>query len=353
MTLPVFAVIMAGGSGTRFWPASRKDRPKQFLPIGSAQSLLAQTARRLEGVVAAERVLVVCAAEQVERVRAELPGLPPENVLAEPVARNTAPCVALAAAEIASRESRSLQVVLPADHVIRPLESFHASLRAALSEAEQSGALVTFGIRPGFPATGFGYLELEDGPNGDGVLRVRRFVEKPDHERARTFLAGGRHLWNSGIFVWRTDAIRQALRDHLPEIAAALEGPPRGEALAAAYAGLPSISIDYGVLERAAGVRALRVDYPWSDVGSWDALADVVEADDQGHVVAGGGELTSRDARDCVVYAEAGQLTALIGVNDLVVVRSGDCVLVCPRSRAQEVKDLVEQLKQSGHGSRL
>jgi mannose-1-phosphate guanylyltransferase len=188
---------------------------------------------------------------------------------------------------------------------------------------------------------------------GDGAQRVRRFVEKPDLDRARAFLAGGRHLWNSGIFVWRTDAIRKALRECLPEIAAALEGPPRGEALAEAYAGLPSISIDYGVLERAADVRALRVDYPWSDVGSWDALDDVIEADQQGHVVAGGGELEARDARNCIVYGEPGQLTALIGVSDLVVVRSGDAVLVCPKARAQEVRDLVEQLKQKGRGSRL
>jgi mannose-1-phosphate guanylyltransferase len=345
---------MAGGSGTRFWPASRRDRPKQFLPIGSAESLLAQTARRLEGVVAAERVLVVCAADQVERVRETLPDLPASNILAEPVARNTAPCIAFAAAEIAAREAHSLQVVLPADHVIRPVESFRESLRAALSEAEQSGALIGFGIRPGFPATGFGYLELEDkAASGGGALRVRRFVEKPDLERARAFLAGGRHLWNSGIFVWRTDAIRSALRECLPEIAAALEGPPRGEALAAAYANLPSISIDYGVLEHAADVRALRVDYPWSDVGAWDALSDVADADDRGHVVVGGGELEARDAQNCIVYGESGQLTCLIGVSDLVVVRSGDAVLVCPKARAQEVKDLVEQLKQNGRGSRL
>src|SRR5688572_18307068 len=289
--MDVYAVIMAGGSGTRFWPASRRDRPKQYLPISGAEPLLTQTFARLEGLVPLERVLVVTARSQVGEVRRTLPALPVDNILAEPSARNTAPCVAWAATEIARRAPASLQVVMPADHVIRPAQAFQRTLRAGLAEAEQSRALITFGIRPTHPATGFGYIETgERCAQRDGldVLRVRRFVEKPDVERAKQFLAAGSFAWNAGIFVWRTDAILAAVAEHTPEIARGLEEIARGAPLDAVYPRLPSVSIDVGVMEKARDVRMLGIDYFWSDVGSWTALPEVLEADADHNFVTGG-----------------------------------------------------------------
>jgi mannose-1-phosphate guanylyltransferase len=347
---------MAGGSGTRFWPASRRLRPKQLLPIAGDEALLVQTVRRLEGAVALEHTLIVTGADQAEAVHSLLPQLPRENVLAEPAPRNTAPCIALAAAEVARRAAQSVQIVLPADHVIHPPAAFRSAVGAAVAEARASGALVTLGIRPTFAATGYGYVELGralPARDGHAVHAVARFVEKPDLERARAFLAGGQHLWNGGIFVWRTDAIQAALREHLGDVARALAGPPRGAALETAYAGLQSISIDYGVLERARDVRTVPIDFTWSDVGSWAALPGVLPADAAGNVHAGGVELVAEDASGNVVYGEPGTLTALVGVEGLVVVRAGECVLVCPRERAEEVKRIVERLARGGRSEHL
>ncbi|HTF86780.1 MAG TPA: sugar phosphate nucleotidyltransferase [Planctomycetota bacterium] len=349
--MDAFAVIMAGGSGTRFWPASRRSLPKQYLPIGAPQPLVAQTLERLEGVVPRERILVVSAESQARELAKALPGLPVENFLFEPHARNTAPCVAWAALEIRRRSADSVQVVLPADHVIRPVERFRASLAAGLDEARESGSLVTFGIRPTRPATGFGYIEVGEslGQRGsEPVLRVRRFVEKPNAERAREFLDSGRFLWNAGIFAWRTDTILAAFERHFPAALRALEKLPVGGELRSAYAGLQSISIDVAVLERESDVRTLPIDYFWSDVGAWTALADVLEADADGNRLTGGATLANLEGADNIVYGEAGQLIALIGVENLVVVRAGNAVLVATRERADEVRALVERMAREG-----
>jgi len=348
--LPLFAVIMAGGSGTRFWPASRRDRPKQFLPITGGEPMITETFRRLEGLVPAERVLVVTAESQAPLVREALPELPEENVVSEPAARNTAPCVGLAAWEVARRAESSLQVVLPADHVIHPRDAFQRTLRAAAEEAASGESLLTFGIRPDHPATGYGYIELGasvGSRDGIEVFDVARFVEKPDLERAKGFLAEGRFLWNSGMFVWRTDAIQAALQRFVPGISEGLERLSGGAALEDVYGALPAESIDTAVMERAANVRVLPIDYRWSDVGSWAALPDVHEADAAGNypVLSGDARLETENASGCVAYADSpGELIALVGVRDLVVVRTGRTTLVCPRERAQDVKRLVERL---------
>ncbi len=345
--MDAFAVIMAGGSGTRFWPASRRSLPKQYLPIGSAEPLVAQTLARLEGVVPPERTLVVSAKSQAQALSQSLPSLPPENFLFEPCARNTAPCVAWAALEIQRRSPDSVQIVLPADHVIRPVERLRASLLAGLEEARLSQALVTFGIRPTRAATGFGYIELGDAlaPRaGEAVMRARRFVEKPTAERAREFLDSGRFVWNAGIFAWRTDTILAALERHLPQAIHALQRLPASRELEAAYQDLPNISIDVAVLEREANVRTIPIDYFWSDVGTWTALADVLEPDANGNCVTGGTALVNLGGANNIVYGEAGQLVALIGVENLVVVRAGDALLVATREHADEVRALVERM---------
>lgn len=346
-----FAVIMAGGSGTRFWPASRRQLPKQYLPIGEARSLVAQTLSRLEGLIPLERTLVVSARSQAAALREALPGLQAENILLEPCARNTAACVAWAALEIQRRDPDSLQVVLPADHVIRPVERLRASLAAGLEEARESQALVTFGVRPTRPATGFGYIELaaaRAARSAQPVFAVRRFVEKPNQARAEEFLASGAFLWNAGIFAWRTDTIVAALTRHVPGIVAALAGPPTGADLETAYASLPSVSIDVAVLEHESNVATLPIDYFWSDVGAWTALDDVLAPDAQGNRVTGGTVLEAMDAANSIVYGEAGQLVALLGVDNLVVVRSGDAVLITTRENADRVRALVERMNSDG-----
>ncbi|MCA8981720.1 MAG: mannose-1-phosphate guanylyltransferase [Planctomycetes bacterium] len=343
----LYAVVMAGGVGTRFWPASRRARPKQLLSIAGERSMLAQTIERLGGLVAPRNVLVVTSAELADAVREAVPELPPENVILEPQGRNTAPCVALAAFEIERRDPSSVQIVVPADHVIEPADRFRSALAAAVREA-RGGRLVTLGIEPTHPATGYGYIKKGARRDGDAqwpVHEVLSFVEKPDSARAREFQESGDYLWNGGIFVWETRAILSALRAHATGIYDALSGVTGGEELARAYAKLEPAPIDVAVMERATNVSVVPVDFTWNDVGAWPSLAEVVPADSSGNHVSGGVRLVARDATDCIVYGDDDALVALVGVEGLVVVQSGKTVLVCPRDRAQEVRAIVAQLE--------
>ena len=354
MTRPeLYAVVMAGGSGTRFWPASRRARPKQFLPVWGGRPMIAETCARLAGLVPWERILVVTAESQTELVRAALPELPRANILAEPAARNTAPCVAFAAEEVAKSARDAVQVVLPSDHVIHPTSAFQATLVAAAEEAAAADALVIFGVKPDHPATGYGYIEAGAQTEKRGAIPVHavaRFVEKPPRARAEEFLASGRHFWNSGMFVWRTSAIQAALRAHAPQIAQGFARVRAGEALARVYPELPSVAIDVAVLEKAANVRMLPIDYSWSDVGSWAALPELHPRDPDGNfpVLAQDARLIAEDSSGCLAYAEGDEIIALVGVKDLVVVRAGNATLVCPRERAQDVKRIVERLARDG-----
>jgi mannose-1-phosphate guanylyltransferase len=348
-----YVVVMAGGSGTRFWPASRRGRPKQYLPIARGKVLLRETIDRLGGWVSWERVLVVSAQSQRELVRACLPELPPANLLAEPAARNTAPAVAWAAFEIARRDPAAGMVVLAADHVIEPADAFRRSPRPRPIPPAASGALITFGIRPTHPATGYGYIEVgsrvaERG--GIPVHAVARFVEKPDRARAEQFLSSGRFLWNAGIFAWRADAILAAFRAHLPVVLDGLERARSGAELDALWPTLPSVPVDTAILERASNVRTLPIDYAWNDVGSWSALPEIATPDAQGNYafLSDGARLVAHDSSGCVAYGEGEGLLALVGVQDLVVVRAGNALLVCPRERAQDVKKIVEALERDG-----
>ena len=345
-----WAVIMAGGFGTRFWPASRRALPKQFLKIGGRRSMIAETAERLRGIVAPERTLVVTGADHAALVAKHLPKLPRENVLGEPAGRNTAACVAWAAHEIERRDPRSVEVVLPSDHVIQPIGAFRDLLRAAFDEARESDALLTLGIRPTSPATGYGYIESGEKLHeraGVPVHAVSRFVEKPDRARAEEFLRSGRFLWNAGIFVWSTRAILAALREHQPDLLeriASMTDARRADE----YPRLPSLPVDVAILEKARNVRVMPIAFTWSDVGSWTALPDVVAGDRDGNHVSGDVQMVAEGARRCIVHGARGDLVALIGVEDLVVVRAGKATLVCPRDRAQDVKRIVERLEREG-----
>jgi mannose-1-phosphate guanylyltransferase len=349
----LYAVIMAGGSGTRFWPASRIARPKQFLPISGGLTMIEETFRRLDGLVPPERVFVVTAESQAALVAECLPELPADNILAEPCARNTAPCVAWAAHEIARRDPNAIQVVLPADHVIQPADAFRKTLEAAAAAAVEGG-LFTFGVEPDHPATGYGYIKTSAQLGlslGEPVYAVDRFVEKPNLAKAEEFLSEGGFYWNAGIFVWSTKSILAALAKYTPELDAGIRRIVAGGSdLAVEYAALPSDPIDIAIMERSDDVRLLPITYSWNDVGSWQALAEISPKDANGNaaVLGPAGKLIALDAKNNLVYAEGERVVALVGVEGLAVVQTETATLVCPLDRAQDVKAVVDELKASG-----
>ncbi|MFM1873961.1 MAG: hypothetical protein RL398_3383 [Planctomycetota bacterium] len=349
---------MAGGSGTRFWPASRTARPKQFLPLANGQTLIAATVERLRGACSPERIWIVTNATQAAQLPHLLPGFPMAQVIVEPEARDTAPCVALATATIAARDPQATIAMMPADHVIEPAEAFVALLRRGAELAADGATLVTFGIRPTFAATGYGYIEC--GERRDEAtppaFAVSRFREKPDVATATEFLRTGRFLWNSGIFVWRVDAIAAAMMIGDAGLgtayAAMVQAARAGDAaaLAAAFRAAPRKSVDYAVMERAPKIAVVAAEIGWNDVGSFPALAEITPADAGGnHALLGDGATTVLEAaNNNLIYAEGKRAVALFGVHDLVVVAVGDAVLVCPRDRAADLKVLVDKLRAEG-----
>jgi mannose-1-phosphate guanylyltransferase len=382
--MKVYPVVMAGGSGTRFWPLSRRARPKQFLALVGGTPLLAATVARLPPLAKLDRTYVVCGPAHAAAVRRILPELPKDNLLVEPCARNTAPCVGLAALHVARRDKRGVMVMLPADHhVARPAE-FRETLAAAAAAAE-GGAIATIGIRPSRPETGYGYLKVGEllgagaakasarppakkkGAKSSlpeqvrtvvGVRRVERFVEKPDRATAERYLRDGSYLWNSGIFVFRADVILDEIRrsmsdlgEQLARIDAAIGTPRAARVLGEIFPRCPSISIDYGVMEKSERLAVVPADFGWSDVGSFDALAEIRERDAKGNVSEG--EAMIFDGRNNVVLGLPGRPLAVIGVDDLVVVDAGDAVLVCRRDRAQDVRKAVDELRRRGRDEML
>jgi mannose-1-phosphate guanylyltransferase len=348
-----YAVIMAGGVGTRFWPHSRRRRPKQFLALDGGRTLLQETAHRLRGVVPWSRIVVVAPRDLAALVRRQLPRLPRANLIIEPAARGTAACLALTAAWIARRAPDATMGVFPADHVIRNVAGFQRSVRRAFETAEQHDCLVTFGIRPLVPETGYGYVET------GAVLRrgaprvdwAARFVEKPDRATAQRFVESGRHWWNSGMFVWRVAVLRAAFERHAPELGRVMDrfsSARRGDVAAArrAFQRLPAVSIDVAVMERAKRVAVVVATFDWSDVGSWAAIPALWGIDANGNAARGPAVLV--DCHDTLVNGTS-RLVAVLGMRDVVVVDSPDAVLVCPRSRAQDVRQIVAALERGAY----
>lgn len=329
------AVVLAGGIGSRFWPASRPARPKQLLSLAGDDPLIVDTVRRAERLVGVGRVRLLTGAELVEPFRSVLPEYPAQRFWVEPVARSTGPALAWAAARIVETDPDAVMISLHADHLIQPFDAFEAAIERAVRAARERHVLVCLGIRPSRPETGYGYIELGE-ETAAGVRAVREFVEKPDPDTARGYLAGGRHLWNSGIFVWRAADFLDAVRCLSPEIGPALrELEPGGAGVEAFFAAVEPVSVDVGVLERADDVEVVVAEFEWDDVGTWSSLARSRPADADGNVTTG--DVALVEARDNIVWSEDGRVV-LFGVDDLVVVRSGGETLVTRRALASELK---------------
>jgi mannose-1-phosphate guanylyltransferase len=345
-----YAVIMAGGAGTRLWPLSRRNRPKQLLRLFDGKSLLRGAFERLAGFVGPDRIYVITGDDHLPQVAEQLPELPAANLIGEPCGRDTANAVCLSACVLAARDPAAVMGVFTADHIIRPIEKFHRAVEQGYAAAAaHPDALVTFGIRPSIPHTGLGYVQRGESLGGDAYA-VREFKEKPDRPTAEQYLAGD-YYWNSGMFVWRVDTILGELRRHLPDsanklrgIADAWDAPDRPARLAETYPTLQKNSIDYAVMEKARRVLVVEMNCDWLDVGSWPALAAALTPDESGNVSTA--ERTAvLDGRSNILVSEGNHLIAAIGVDDLVVVHSEDATLVCRREDAQRIKDLVAELE--------
>lgn len=354
-----YVVIMAGGSGERFWPQSRQARPKHLLPIVGERPMLAQTLARIGDLVPIENVFVITNEVQRPQVLQVCPQLPPENVVGEPVGRDTSAAVGLATELVRARNAEGVLAMLPADAVIHDAAGFQKILEAAFVAATSAEVLVTIGIEPTSPATGYGYIhrgEPWQTVQGQHFYRVRRFVEKPDLMRAQGYLESGEYFWNAGMFVWTVAAIDAAFASHLPDLHASLArirsglaaGEPTQALLAREYPSLQKISVDYGIMEKAQNVVTVPAAFDWDDVGEWPAIARHYPQDANGNTVKGHAQFL--DAANNIVVSEDGHLTAVLGLEDLIVVRTADATLICPRSRAQDIKHLVKALAERDGG---
>ncbi len=349
----MLALIMAGGTGTRFWPKSRAKHPKQFLKIHGDRTMIQQTAGRLQSIIPDEHIFVVTTAPQAEELSRQLPFLPQQNVVIEPMGKNTAPCIGLGALFLRRIDPEAVMVVQPADHLILREQAFLDILQEAELIARESGALVTIGVQPTYPATGYGYIQHTEekvrGKNQTAYV-VKTFAEKPNLDTARLFLQSGDFLWNSGIFVWKISSILKEIEEHLPDLAEglwtidkAIGTAQQDETISRVYKQIKSISIDYGIMEAARQVLVLPGDFGWNDLGSWNEVYEIGEKDKNGNVADAGHLLC--DTSGCLVDVP-GKLVATVGVQDLIIVETDDAILICPRERAQDVKNIVDGLKQ-------
>ncbi|MCX8042563.1 MAG: sugar phosphate nucleotidyltransferase [Desulfobacterota bacterium] len=350
----MYCVIMAGGKGTRFWPRSRVALPKQLLNIVGEQTMLQETIMRILPCCSPENILIITNVHQEALVREQARNIPPENIIAEPVGRNTAPCICLAAALIRARCNDAVMAVMPADHFIQDAEGFRACLIRAAAAAKAHDVLITIGITPTAPETGYGYIQQASDtlPCFDDVVRVERFHEKPDRATAMAFLRQGNVFWNSGTFVWKASVILEELCTHLPDVYRTI-APLQHEVsahslpsfLSDVYPQVPAISIDYGVMEKTSRAYVIKGSFGWSDVGSWSAIYDITKKDEHGNVTRG--DVVTFDASRSLVFAYS-RLVAVSGINDVIVVETDDAVLVCSRDKAQDIRSIVEALERAG-----
>ncbi len=347
-----YCVIMAGGRGERFWPLSTSRTPKPFIKLIGDKTMIQMTIERLAGLLPKERIFVVLGEDHVDVASSQLPDLSRDRFIVEPEGRDTAPCIGFAALLLRLRDPEAVMVVLPADQYIPDKEAFVATASAAVEQARQKECLVTFGITPTRPETGYGYIYATEriGGVGPSCFRVGRFVEKPDETKAAQYLADGNYFWNSGIFVWRAATVLAGIERHMPELsrglraleAAAAAGDSRKTA--EVFKGLPKISIDYGLMEKADNGVMVKADFAWDDMGAWSSLRRVMKLDEAGNYLQG--NLVCVDAKDCVVFGE-NMPVGVIGVSNLIVVASPEGVLVCDRRRDQETRQIARMIEQA------
>ena len=351
--MKIYGVIMAGGGGTRFWPLSRKAKPKQFLNLSGKDTMVMDTIKRLCRVADKEDIFVVTGEGFVASTAEETKEiLRADHILGEPAARNTAACIGYAAMEIVKKYGDGVMCVAASDHFIKDEEEYERVMRMAASLADEKDALVTIGIKPTFPSTGYGYIRSNRNAEAD-YSEVEEFVEKPNLETAKEYLASGQYAWNSGMFVWKASVILGYFERLLPDIYECLVkiGDAMGtdrekQVIQEVYPAIPKISVDYGIMERAKGVLMVEGDFGWNDVGSFDALEEIYEKDENGNVVLANGCLL--DTNGCILYGDGEKLIATLGVQDLVIAQTKDIVLVCDKKRAQDIKLIPETLAKSG-----
>ncbi len=348
-----YGVVMAGGGGTRFWPLSRQELPKQFLNLTGDDLMVNETIARLKPSIEAENIFIVTNVAQAPLMREATAGtVLPEHILSEPAARNTAACIGYAAMEIMNKYGDGIMSVFASDHYIKDVDGFNQTLQQAIALAEETDRLITIGIKPVFPAVGYGYIRYDKGEDGQEYHDVLEFVEKPDVMTARAYLKEGGFLWNSGMFVWKVSTILRYFKELLPDIYACLKEigdsmgtEEEGATINRVYPVIPKISIDYGIMERAGEVTVVESKFDWSDVGSWDALEALHEKDANGNVANRAQILI--DTQNCVIYAKS-KLIATLGVEDLIIVEAEDAIMVCHKDKAQSVREIPDELKKQG-----
>ncbi|MCM1261815.1 MAG: sugar phosphate nucleotidyltransferase [Butyrivibrio sp.] len=348
--MKTYGFILAGGGGTRFWPLSRKDLPKQLLNLTGKDLMVNETIDRLDGNIEKDNIFVVTNVSQAELMLQATAGrIVKEHILAEPAARNTAACIGYAAMELLKKYGDGVMCVLPSDHYIGNIAAYKKVMADAIRLASETDALITIGIQPTYPSTGYGYI-CHEGDKIEGCYyNVSHFVEKPNLKTAKEYLASGDYLWNSGMFIWKASVIMKHFEELLPDVSdclkkigAAMNTDKEQEIINEIYPTIPKISIDYGIMERADNVLVLEGDFGWSDVGSWDALEALYDKDEHGNITYG--EQLHIDTHDCIIYAK-NKLVTTIGLDNVIVVETEDAVLVCDKNRAQEVKRVVEALQ--------
>jgi len=345
----MIAVIMAGGSGTRFWPLSRESRPKQYLQLFSEKTMLQKTVERLYPIIGPERIYIVSTQRQKDQIKENIPEIPDQNLIVEPVGRNTAPCIALSAAYLEKiYKSSETMFVLPSDHIIIEQDIFISSIKTAKKAADE-GYLVTFGIKPDYPATGYGYIESGDVINGN-IYHINKFKEKPDYKTAKNFLKEGNYFWNSGMFMWNISSIISSFNEFAPEIInpvkkiiALSSKPDETDDIENMYAKIPKIPVDIAIMEKSDKGVVVPVDYHWNDVGSWRAVSELQEKDSDNNTLPPKNiVIQSQDN-----YVHSKKLVALVDVNDLIVVDTDDAILIVDKGSAEKVKDVVEIIKKN------
>lgn len=340
---------MAGGVGSRFWPRSKKKNPKQLLKIFGENTMIQDTVERISGLCPKENILIVTNEAQRDGVSQQLPNIPSENIIVEPFGRNTAACIGLASIIIQERASDAVTFVLPADHVIKESENFVKTLKTAANYAIENSALVTIGIHPTRPETGYGYIQIDEDSGTSDVFKVLTFAEKPNYDTAVNFIKSGDFFWNSGMFIWRTETILNEIKQHMPDlyeglmqIKDQLNSSDFINNLSNIYGQLKSVSIDYGIMEKSENVFLVKGKFSWSDVGSWEAVYQLSKKDQEGNVKVG--SIYTDMVLDSYIYSPD-NFTAVIGVDNIIVINYKDTLLVCRRDKAQDVKNIIDFLK--------